>query len=449
MKHVTLTSEWIANWNPSDRQEVADRGARGLILRARPDGPKVFYTWENVPSGDGKARRRRVRLGAYPMLSLAEAQKRVLEKRQTRGQASYTKTVGDILDLCIERGQVSPYTAALLNKHLAPIRPHVAAAMEPATLSDLVAKVQKGYRDEGGREVGGPAVADKVRGGLRSMFAWAQRQGHFPRERPLPTDGLVRQDFKGIGWEARERVPSEGELHRLFDALGIGTGEEIEIDPSKNPRIPLATRLAVLLLMHVPVRSGVGLLSQPANAADFDANVLRWETHKGDRDDTLETPLSTVAVKLLRRLRKVPGGDRWLVPSPEDKERPIDTKALARLFARLQAQGKDGKAPRVAPDKGSEPFVPHTLRALWSSLAGELGVHDGVSVRVIGHKPEGASAAHKHYDHSQRLDLQRDAVERVSAELERIRRREPAASGEVLRLRRIADERRAETGRGI
>jgi hypothetical protein len=376
-----------------------------------------------------------VRLGDYPMLSLAGARKMVHDRRETRAQATYNATVGSLLDLFVQRGQVSEYTAALLNKHLAPIRSLVAVTLPPAMLPDLVAKVQKGYADENGRTVGGPAVADKVRGGLRSLFGWAQRQGQFPADRPLPTLGLVREDFKGIGWAARERCPSEGELHRLFDALGIGTGERLDIDLKASPRIPLASRLAVLLLMHVPVRSGVGLLGQRADAADLEEMVLRWATHKGGRDDTIETPLSATAQDIVARLRKLPGGDTWLVPSPEDQAEPIDAKALARLFARLQTPGRDGKPPRVAPDRGKEPFVPHTLRALWSSLAGDLGIHDGVAVRVIGHKPEGASAAQRFYDHSRRLDLQREAVERVSADLERIRRREPASRAEARPLR--------------
>jgi hypothetical protein len=447
MKRIELTTGWIDNWRPKRIEEVADRSARGLSIRCGPTGKKVFYVWANqladsstAESGVSKRprrhRRRRIRLGDYPMLSLAGARKMAHERHETRAQATYNATLGSLLDLFVGRGQVSDYTAALLKKHLEPTRSLVAVTLPPVVLSDLVAKVQKGYADENGKSIGGPAVADKVRGGLRSLFAWAQRQGHFPADRPLPTLGLVREDFKGIGWHARERTPSEAELHRLLDALGIGTGTEIEIDLSVSPRIPLASRLAVLLLMHVPVRSGVGLLTQHAAAADLDAMLLRWATHKGNRDDDIETPLSGVAAKIVERLRKLPGGKTWLVPSPENEKESIDTKALARLFARLQKPREDGKPPRVAPDAGKEPFVPHTLRALWSSLAGDLGVHDGVAVRVIGHKPEGASAAQRFYDHSRRLDLQREAVERVSTELERIRRREPAQRAEALPLRK-------------
>jgi hypothetical protein len=289
--------------------------------------------------------------------------------------------------------------------------------------------------DENGKEVGGPAVADKFRGALVRMFTRAQRAGRFPSDKQLPTLGLAREDFAEIGWKARERVPSERELHQLFDALGIGAGERIEIDLKKSPRMSLASRLAVLLLLHLPVRSGAGIISQRTSAVDREARVLRWRTRKGRRVADLETPLSTVALDILHELEQLKGGKVWIVPSPEDPTKPIDLKVLARLFARLQSPADQDEEPRAVPDDGQEPFTPHCLRALWVTLAGEVGIEDGVAVRVIGHQPEGASKAQRFYDRSQRLDAQRDAVERVSAELERIRRRLPVAAADVVAMR--------------
>ncbi len=375
------------------------------------------------------------RSGLGGTFTVAAARARYLDLRGTEhGLASVTTTVGDLLDLFIKRGQISAYTASLLVKHLEPVRHLVAAELAPVALSDLVNKVQAGYQDAKGKPVGGPAVADKVRGGLRSLFAWAQRQGRFPQDRPLPTLGLVREDFAGIGWKAKERVPSEGELHQLLDALGVGTGKELVIDEEVSPRICMAARLAVLLLAHVPVRSGVGVLAQPASAADLDERVLRWGTHKGRRDAQIETPLSSVAVAIIKQLRALDGGGVWLVPSPESPKRPMNLKALARMFARLQTPGPEKEPARVQPDKGEEPFTPHSLRGLWTTLAGEIGIDDGIAVRVIGHQPMGGSAAARFYDRSKRLDFQRDAVERVSAELERIRRRLPRVAAPVLAL---------------
>jgi integrase len=414
----------------TERVEYSDTICRGLRLRIGPSGARVLFFYGL--KGDATTRET---IGTWSATGLGgtfiveAARAKFLDLRgEKAGMGSATATVGELLDLFIKRGQTSQYTAALLRKHLEPIGDLVAVGLAPVVLTDLVAKVQKGYDDEEGKRVGGPAVADKVRSGVRSLFAWAQRQGRFPQDRALPTLGLVREDFANIGWKPRDRTPSEWEMQQLLDALGIGAGEKITIDMAKNPRVSLSARLAVLLLMHVPVRSGAGVLSQPATAADLDVRVLRWRTRKGGRDAEIETPLSTVALTVLRDLRRLDGGNQWIVPSPEDPKRPIDLKALARLFTRLQAPGIDGEPPRVQGEGRVEPFTPHALRSLWTTLAGEIGIDDGIAVRVIGHQPEGASAAQKYYDRSRRMEAQREAVDRVSAELERIRRRQPRPS---------------------
>lgn len=429
---------------PRGRQMFSDKAQPGLWLRVGAVSKTfVFFSRDAKGTRTIETIGRWSRTGHGGTFTVSAARARFLDLRGAEhGRAPTTLTLGELFDRFVERDQVSDYTAKLLRKHLESIRHMVAVDVAPVVFSDLVAKVQAGYLDEKGKRVGGAAVADKVRSGLRGLFEWAQRQGRFPQDRALPTIGLVREDFKGIGWKARERVPSERELHQLYDALGIGTGEKLAIDLEVSPKVSLAARLVVLLLAHVPVRSGVGLLAQPASAADLDAKVLRWATKKGGRDDVVETPLSSVAVEILKRLRDLDGGKAWLVPSPEvpvkaDAPRhPLDEKTLARLFKRLQSPSPDGAPPRVVPDKGEEPFVPHTLRALWSSLAGDLGVDDGVAERVVGHKPAGASDAQRYYDRSQRLDMQRAAVERVSADLERIRQRLPRVAASVVTLRK-------------
>jgi hypothetical protein len=424
------------------RTEYADTVCHGLRLRVGSSGTRSFCYWRQGDVGAGGKRDRVFEVigrwsgsGLGGTFNVVSARARFLDLRgRESGRGGETLTVGELLDAFVQRGQTSDYAAAILRKHLDPLRHLTAATLSPAVLSDLVAKVQNGYEDDGGRPVGGPAVADKVRGGLRSLFAWAQRQGRFPQDRALPTLGLVREDFAEIGWKPRERVPSERELHALFDALGIGVGERLEIDLTQTPRVSVAARLAALLIVHVPVRSGVGVLSQPASAADVDARVLRWRTRKGGREATIETPLSEVAVAIVRELRRLEGGEAWLVPSPEDPRRPIDLKALARMFTRLQSPGRNGEPARVPCDEGREPFTPHALRGLWVTIAGDLGIDDGVTVRVIGHQPAGASKAQRYYDRSLRLDAQREAVERVSAELERIRRRRPSAPSPIVPL---------------
>lgn len=427
---------------PRVRAEYADTGCRGLRLRVGSSGVRSFIHYDR----DSKGRRRGEVLGRWSRegiggtLNAQMARARYLDARGAlKGLGRETATVGELLDFFVERGKPSVYAASVLRKHLVPVAEMVATTLAPAVLSDLVAKVQARYAGEDGRKLGGPAVADKVRGGLCSMFSFAQRQGRFPQDRALPTLGLVRGDFKGIGWKARERedLPDEGEVQQLLAALGVGTGDRLEIDLDVNPRISLQARLAILFIMHAPVRSGAGALLLPADAADLSERVLRWTTAKGKREtpEELVMPLSSIALNILRDLRAIPGGRVWLVPSPEDPKEHMDLKALSHTLRRLQAPGPKDEPPRVQRAAGRKPFTPHALRGLWRTLAGNLQIDDGIAVRVLGHKPTGGSSADSHYDHSDRFDAQREAVERVSAELERIRRRKVVPTARIVPLR--------------
>ena len=427
---------------PRARAEYADTIQRGLRLRVGPSGLRSFVFYDRDKDGRrrGEVLGRWSREGIGGTLNVEAARARYLDARGSKkGHGRETATVGELLDFFVKRAEPSKYTASVLRKHLAAVSDRTATSLAPDELPNLVVRVQNGYEDGDGRKVGGRAVADKVRGGLCTMFSFVQRQGRFPRDRVLPTFGLVRKDFKDIGWKARERedLPTEKEVQELFAALGIGTGERLEIDLTVSPRISLAARLAILFITHAPVRSGAGALLLPADAADLSMRVLRWTTAKGKRGEPeeLAMPLSSIALDIVRDLRALDGGHRWLVPSPENPKQHLDLKALSHTLRRLQAPGPKGESPRVQRPPGRKPFTPHALRGFWRTLAGDLGVDDGIAVRVLGHKPIGASSADPHYDHSARFEAQREAVERVSIELERIRRRTPAPAARVVPLR--------------
>lgn len=74
---ATFTDKFIRGLKPADHvYEERDAGCPGLILRVGKRGRKV---WEVVVSRDG--RRRRVRLGVYPDMSLAEARRTAGQKK--------------------------------------------------------------------------------------------------------------------------------------------------------------------------------------------------------------------------------------------------------------------------------------------------------------------------------------------------------------------------------
>ena len=260
----------------------------------------------------------------------------------------------------------------MLELHLAALRDVPVVDVNAVDLRALVERVREGYHNNVGREGGGPAIADKVRAALKSLFEWAQCEGEYPSDRALPALTLLREDFNLVGSVPRDRIPSDKEVVQLMDALGVGSGATLEFDLKVSPRVHLTSRLAVLLAMDVPVRTGVGLLSLPAGAADLDRRVLKWRTRVGPRDAEITTPLSGTALSIVKMLRACPGGNEWLVPSPERQGRHIDIKAPGRLLKRLQTETTDGCRPRVA-NEGRTQFTPDALRAPWRALAGEGG----------------------------------------------------------------------------
>ena len=74
------TDREIAALKPRDRRfEVAVRGARGLSIRIAPNGERVFEYRYVAPNG----KRRRMKLGLYPALKLADARNKALKLRST------------------------------------------------------------------------------------------------------------------------------------------------------------------------------------------------------------------------------------------------------------------------------------------------------------------------------------------------------------------------------
>jgi hypothetical protein len=104
VKHLVLTSEWLENWSPKSRTEIADRGCKGLVVRCGPGG-KVFYAWSQERDTEGDPRRRRVRLGSWPMLSLPSAPE--ARSRAPRDAGSFTCEIRSTRGTCAPRPRCS------------------------------------------------------------------------------------------------------------------------------------------------------------------------------------------------------------------------------------------------------------------------------------------------------------------------------------------------------
>ena len=92
---ATFTDKFIRGLKPAAKiYEERDRGCPGLIIRVGQRGLKV---WEVVVSRDGK--RRRVRLGTYPEISLAMARRLATENKSAPNISSAGFRVRDLWEL--------------------------------------------------------------------------------------------------------------------------------------------------------------------------------------------------------------------------------------------------------------------------------------------------------------------------------------------------------------
>lgn len=206
------------------RYDVRDETLPGLLIRVSNSGQKVWYVHKRV---DG--RMRRVRIGAYPLLSLSEARqaaRKMLVDMETgafvaaRTQMPRVKTLAEITEDFIAlyakpRNRDWKRVAATLQKFEALFtRP-----IDAITRADVVGELDKIVA------AGAPIRANRAAAAIKTLMNWSVDRGLITAS---PLVGL-RMPTKE---EARERVLSATELRSLWiasTACGYPFGDCIKL----------------------------------------------------------------------------------------------------------------------------------------------------------------------------------------------------------------------------
>lgn len=439
MAKRTITTEWLANWRPTKRTEIGDRGAPGLRIRGGPSGAITFWIYDRVPEdATGILRRVGVNLGRWSEAggqgtkTLLEAQQEVMARRQRKIEAPRRGDSVAVVCEAFKRDRLDKQERG--NEAYAVILTHIVKAKPdpkrpplgewPAakvTRADLSAVIRQAMerRVVEGRRLGGPGAARVVLRHVVSIFAHAVEVGLLEAS---VAAGMKLQTY-GLKGDGRERYLSAAELELLFQALSVralleGTEEEERLQP--------ATRLALAALLYTGVRTAA-LLNAKWSAVDLEAAT--WTIPVADQKLTREArkkakpfvvPLCPTAIAIFKRLKQEAGSSPWVVTSPvelEDGQEPkrIDQKALIRALTRLQQSERLKLEPKVTV---------HDLRRTWRTWAGELGVSVDIAEKALGHvaanQSAGFSAAADIYDRSDKLDARREAMEVVGAAFDRV-----------------------------
>ena len=453
MKRIELTSEWLSNWTPTRRTEIADRGCKGLVLRGGPTS-RVFFRWEDArDEATGVARRKRVRLGTWPAFPLGDARRMVNDAKEAAAvEGTADETVQHLAkayqrDILAKREPASAaWSWGIIRNHVLAGRPdpklppfgewparsvrapHVAALIRAARVERTV-EVTGADGEKVSRRLGGPAAARAALREVKAIFAAAVGSGSLE----MTPAGVLQTAALGLKKTPRGRKLDADELKALFEALDLNA---ILDGTAKPQKLSETVRLGIALLFYAPVRSH-SLVAAEWKEIDLDAArwtipVSKLKLHRDDRAEArpFVVPLPGTAIAILRRLRDLAGDNPFVLASPRPSAKPkapprhIAPKVLVRALARLQESGRLALGSR---------FTIHDARRTWRTWAGELRVPFEVAEKSLAHVLPGVAAT---YAHADRVEERAEAAELVAAAFDRIR------LGEAAKVTPIASARR-------
>jgi len=373
-----FTDKFISNLKPGAKEQWTREG-QGFAIRVLPSAEKVWYyifTFE--------ARKRYMRLGSYPEVSLATAREAfdiakvkvkngvdpMAEKVQVEHERRIAPTVEDLVSEYIERHAKKFKKSWQADERL------LAKEVLPAWGKRKAADITK--RDatlllEEIMDRGTPAMSNQVLKITRKMFNFA-----------VERDILQHTPFTGVKALApnvrRERTLSETEIRALWGNIDNAVMSD-EVNRALKLVLVTAQRPGEVTGMHVREIEG------------------HWWTIPAERAKNGKAHRVYLTQMALELIDATEGKD-FIFPCPHlDKEKPIEAHALAVAVRRNlewpmvdkkgnPLYGKDGKAARenrLEVDK----FTPHDLRRTAATFMASMGCMDEIIDAVLNHVKQG------------------------------------------------------------
>lgn len=394
------------------RYERAVTKARGLSVVVYPSGCKSFVVRYVAANG----LRRRVPLGDYPGLSLADARLKAqalrlevaggadpaAERAAARAEARMGQTLNELAEgyfkaavIGIHGGRKRPLRPGTLERQKGLWARHVAPVFGRRRYREIrradIRQFMQGFVLKGGLS---PSSIASIGDVLRAVFAYAL---HEDLVEANPTLGLTRP----VTPESRARLFTEDALRKLLAGLmeASALGEDRD-DPHARmgPHMALGLRFLVLTLTRRTEAAG-------ACWSEIDLKAATW-TIPGSRTKNRQphvVPLSPQALEVLRAARRLPGArdDGYVFPSPGNPAAHLDPHAMTRAVNRMCA--------RLKLPLGS----PHDFRRTGATvLTGErFGIRRFIVGKVLAHTAQEGAAVTAVYDRNDYLPEKRQALE--------------------------------------
>ena len=368
-----LTDLKVKKLKPKDqRYEVTDD--KGLSIRVKTDGSKSwFYRFQfNV-------RPRKMFLGDYPGVSLAEARKRHAEAmldvqqgidpgkkaKEQKSKIKLAPTFKDLLDefwkVELSKSPTAKERKRLVDKDVLPTWKKI--KVSEIRRRDAVLLLEK-VRERA------PITANRLQGVLVRMFYFASEQGIIDVS---PLAGMRRGKEN-----SRERVLNDEEIKSLWTCLDL---ERTDIDIYRLTKLALKT---ILLTGQRPGEVSGMKWAQIENGW--------WIIPKEERKNNIENrvPILPIMANIIETAKIYSSDSKFVFRSSHNKKMPVTVGALANAIRRHRAEIKI-----------SEQFTPHDLRRTLRTRLADLEISDVVAELVLGHKLQGIMAVYNRHPYAE------------------------------------------------
>lgn len=365
--------------------------ANGLYLEVHPNSKKY---WRYKYRFDG--REKRLAIGVYPVVSLAEARSAHMEARQLLAKGVDPSANKQKTSSAAKEEEASKFGRVArawweasrekwkpdhgdkvwrrLEVHALPLladRP--AAEIKP---KDIIA-VTRSIEAHGALDVSHRVLQD-----IQRIFVYATVLEIVDANPAVNLTGQLK----------KRKSKYRESLNRTELPLFL---KELSSYP-ENGR--LLTKYAMQLLILTFVRQGE-LRGARWQEFDFDKKVWRIPAERMKMGIEHVVPLSLQSIELLKQIKAIGSGTELLFPSALDGNKPMSENTLGKALNRM---GYDGNTP------GKSKAVPHGFRATASSILNEQQFHADAIERQLAHiernAVRGAYTHHASYlDERQRM----------------------------------------------
>lgn len=383
MAQGRLTALALSWAHKADKEVTLGDGGNLYFRKRREGGSSWILRYKFL----GKTRK--IRLGTYPDMTLAEAriearkarvmvdkQEDPLVVRETariefKRRESFSQLCEDWFTSEVLGRDVKKHPAArsLLNRYIIPsLGKMPTVEIQPMDITRMLDGVKRRY----------PSVANQLLRTTRRIFSFGVRRRIVQNN---PTFDLSQRLDAGGTEKSRSRNLNHDELARLFAAF------------RNTPAFGTENLLTTKLLLALCVRKGE-LIGARWDEFDLEGRTMQgpvWHL-PGARTKTgeqLDIPLVPQVVTWLESLRHIAGKSDWLFP-----RRRYDRHALIQ-----HASGNTLNAALLRVDHGLKHFTVHDLRRTARTHLAALGIRREVAEKCLGHKFRGVEGTYDRYDY--------------------------------------------------